>query len=192
MAGAADEETLVRRAQTGDRAAFDELVLRYQRPVYGFVFHLVGSPDDAAEVTQDVFVRAWRYLGRFDARRPLRPWLYTIASNRAATQRRHAAPRETVPLEEAGPEPTAPDNVAGRLEQAELSREVRQAIGQLSPQQREAIVLVELEDLTAVQAAEVMGCGAVTVRQHVFRAKKRLRELLAAYVETAGEPGQET
>ncbi|MCC7492403.1 MAG: sigma-70 family RNA polymerase sigma factor [Fimbriimonadaceae bacterium] len=178
-----DEAALVRRAQTGDTLAFDELVGLYQRAVFGFVQHLVGSADDAAEVTQEVFVRAWRYLDRFDPARPLKPWLYTIAANRAHSHRRHEQPRETVALDEAGPEPAAPDNPAGDLERHELSCEVRAAIRQLSAQQRDAMVLVELEGMTAVEAAAVMKIEAVTVRQHVFRGKKRLRELLAGYID---------
>lgn len=178
----AAEPLLVRRAQAGDRWSFDELVRRYQRPVYGFVYHLCGSAEAAAEVTQEVFVRAWRYLGRFDAERPFKPWLYTIAANRASSHRRYESGRESLPLDEAGPEPAASDDLHQEIERQELSAAVRRAILQLSRQQREAIVLCELEGQTAVEAAVVMGIEAVTVRQHVFRAKKRLRELLAAYV----------
>lgn len=183
MSGDAAEVGLIRRARQGDRAAFDELMTRYQRPVYGFVYRLVGDRDDAAEVTQEAFVRAWRFLGRFDPARPFRPWLYAIAANRAASRRERDKKRETVGLDEAGAEPVATDNPHGELAREELSAEVQAAIRQLSRQQREAIVLVELEDLTAAEAGEVMGIEAVTVRQHVFRGKKRLRELLAAYVE---------
>jgi len=180
--GGTDEPLLIRRAQAGDRSAFDELVLQHQAALYGFLVNLTNSPDTAVELAQEVFVRAWRYLARFDSERPFRPWLYTIAANRAATRHGREAGRETVSLDEAGPEPPAAENVAAEIERRELSREVRAAIGQLSRQQREAVVLVELSGLTAVEAAAAMGCEAVTVRQHVFRAKKRLRELLASYV----------
>jgi RNA polymerase sigma-70 factor (ECF subfamily) len=193
LAGEPAEAALVRRAQGGDRTAFDALVRTYQRPVYGFVYRLVASPETAAEVTQEVFVRAWRYLRRFDASRPFKPWLFAIAANRASSRRDSERARQTVPLEEAGPEPAAPDDPAGDAQAVELSSEVRKAIGQLSQQQREAIVMVELEGLSAAEAGQAMGIEAVTVRQHVFRAKKRLRQLLATYVEgdLAGEEAVE-
>ena len=79
-------------------------------------------------------------------------------------------------------DPPAPDNVESDLERRELAVRVREAISELSPQQREAMVLVELEGQSAIEAADVMGCSAATVRQHIFRGKKRLRQLLAAYV----------
>ncbi len=186
LTGEPAEAALVRRAQGGDRIAFDALVELYHRPVYGFVCRLVASPETAAEVTQEVFLRAWSYLRRFDAARPFKPWLFAIAANRASSRRDRERVRQTVPLDEAGPEPAAPDNPAGDAETVELSAEVRRAIARLSRQQREAVVLVELEGLTAVEAAQAMGIEAVTVRQHVFRAKKRLRQLLASYVE--GDP----
>lgn len=177
------DQALVQRAQAGDQAAFDELLRRYQRPVYGFVYHLIGSADAATDVTQEVFVRAWRYLRRFDARRPFRPWLYAIASNRASSHRVREQARETLPLDDNAPEPVAPDDVPGALERVELSGQVMAAVRQLSAQQRDAVVLVELEGRTATEAAELMGIEPVTVRQHLFRAKKRLRALLAEYVE---------
>ena len=67
-----DDAPLVRLAQAGDRVAFGDLVRRYQRPVYGFVYRLVQNEDAAEDVTQDVFVRAWSYLHRFDAQRPFK------------------------------------------------------------------------------------------------------------------------
>jgi RNA polymerase sigma-70 factor (ECF subfamily) len=186
----ADDTVLVRRAQGGDRAAFGELVHRYQGAVYGFVRHLVQSPDLAADITQEVFVRAWRYLGRFDTSRPFRPWLYRIAVNRTASMRKREDERATVELDELTHEPAAPDDVAGELERGELADAVHLAIAELSAQQRQAIVLVELQGHTANEAAVVMACSAATVRQHVFRGKKRLRKLLEAYL-AGREPAAE-
>ncbi len=177
-----DDAALVRRAQAGDRVAFSELVRLYQRPVFGFVYRLTQDEDAAADVTQEVFVRAWNYLHRFDAERPFRPWLYRIAANRASSRRDKERTRGTVGLDDVELDPPAPDNVESDLERRELAQRVREAISELSPQQREAMVLVELEGQSAIEAADVMGCSAATVRQHIFRGKKRLRQILAAYV----------
>jgi RNA polymerase sigma-70 factor (ECF subfamily) len=183
----ADDEALVRRAQAGDQTAFGALMARYDRAVYGFVYRLTQSPEAAEDVTQEVFLRAWRYLGRFDARRPFRPWLYRIAANRAFSRKEHDRSRQALALDELEVEPATPDNVLTELERSEIGVMLRRALLDLSPQQRQAIVLVELEDQTAIEAAEVMGCSAATVRQHVFRAKKRLRVLLGPFM-TGSEP----
>ncbi|MBI2300679.1 MAG: RNA polymerase sigma factor [Armatimonadetes bacterium] len=177
------DHALVTRAQAGDRAAFNELLRRYHRPVYGFVFRLTQSPEEAADLAQEVFVRAWRYLGKFDAARPLRPWLFQIAANRAASCHGRSGGRETIPLEELPGEPSVPDDTSAEPERQELAAAVRRAILELSPQQRQAVVLVELEGMDAAEAAVIMTCSPTTVRQHVFRAKRRLRGLLAGYVE---------
>ncbi len=182
MADGADDRALVVRAQAGDKDAFGVLVRRYQRAVHGFCYRMTQSDDLAADLCQEAFVRAWRYLARFDAERPLRPWLFQIAANRAATRKARDQARQTAALEELTHEPAAPDDPTRPSEQAELQQAVRRALVELSPQQRQAIVLVELEGWTAAQAAVSMNCSAATVRQHVFRAKKRLRKLLAGYV----------
>lgn len=177
-----DDAPLVRRAQAGDRVAFGVLLARYQRPVFGFVYRLVRDEDAAEDVTQDVFVRAWSYLHRFDAERPFKPWLYRIAANRVASAHERAKGRVTVALEDVDFEPAARDDTEEDLQRAELAAQVRSAVSELSPQQREAIALVELEGQSAIEAAEVMGCSPATVRQHVFRGKKRLKQLLDGYV----------
>jgi RNA polymerase sigma-70 factor (ECF subfamily) len=185
-----DDAVLVRRAQTGDKLAFGELVRRYQRPVYGFVYRLTQDQDAAEDVAQEVFVRAWSYLHRFDAERPFKPWLYRIAANRCASRHERQAGRVTVGLEDMDSEPAAADNPAGDAERAELAAKVREAVAELSVQQRQAIALVELDGQSANEAAEVMGCSPATVRQHIFRGKKRLKQLLSGYL-FGGRDGDE-
>lgn len=192
MASGPDEQHWVRRAQAGDRAAFSELVRRYRGPLYAFCYRLTQSADAAADLAQDTFVRAWQYLGRFDPTRPFRPWLYAIAANRDSSRRRREEVRETVPLEELTVEPATPEDAATELERRQLRAAVRRAIAELSPQQRQAIVLVELEGLTAVDAAAILRCSPATVRQHVFRGKKRLRQLLSDFVQAGGEREETT
>lgn len=180
-----DDRALVLRAQAGDQDAFGVLVRRHQRTVFGFCYRMVQSEDLAADLTQEVFVRAWRYLARFEADRPLRPWLLRIAANRTATRQTHDQARQTAALDELTVEPAAPDDTTRSSERQELQQAVRRALLELSPQQRQAVVLVELEGCTAPEAGLQMGCTAATVRQHVFRAKRRLRKLLAGYVGAA-------
>ena len=85
-----DESTLIGRARNGELAAWEPLVLAHQEAVFRFAYLLLGDPDDAEDVAQETFLRAWRYLARFDPARPLRPWLLSIASNLASNRRRTA------------------------------------------------------------------------------------------------------
>ena len=185
-----DDTALALRAHTGDRAAFSEIVRRYQRPIYAHVCHLLGDQEAAEDVTQEVFLRAWKAIGRFDPEKPLAPWLYSIARRRAFSRWRVVRSRAPeVGLDEMVVEPAGEQNVESDLMSAELSQTVRAAILQLPPQQREAFVLVELEGKTAVEASSLMDCSPATVRQHIFRGKSKLRELLASYVQGAASGG---
>jgi RNA polymerase sigma-70 factor (ECF subfamily) len=85
-----DEATLVRHAANGDAAAWEPLVLAHQEAVFRLAYLLRGDPDDAEDIAQETFQRAWSYLRRFDPARPLRPWLLSIASNLASNRRRSA------------------------------------------------------------------------------------------------------
>ena len=85
-----DESTLVRHAANGDAAAWEPLVLAHQEAVFRLSYLLLGDPDDADDVAQETFLRAWNHLKRFDPTRPLRPWLLSIASNLASNRRRSA------------------------------------------------------------------------------------------------------
>ncbi len=82
------EEELLQLARQGDDAAWEALVHQHQEPVFRLAYLLLGDPDDAQDVTQDAFIRAYRALERFDAQRPLRPWLLRIVSNLASNRRR--------------------------------------------------------------------------------------------------------
>lgn len=107
----------IRRAQAGDASAFDEIVRRYEGPLYGYFFRRLGNREDARDACQQVFVAAYRSLARFDARRSFEPWIYTLARRRVADQYRGRRP--TLPADERGVEEDNPALALDRKEAAD-------------------------------------------------------------------------
>lgn len=166
------DETLVRRAAAGDRAAFDELVQRHRDRVWAVVLRVTRNTDDAEDALQEAFVSAWRALPRFDGRARFSTWLYRIAMNAAldAVGRR----RDARSLDEEGVrEPVAPgDAFAAHA----LRRSLERAVADLPVEFRTAVLLCDVAGLGAGEAAEVLDLPVGTVKSRVFRG----RALLAA------------
>lgn len=178
---AADEASdgdLVARAVAGDTTAFDRLVERHQRGVYAVCFRAVGRHEDAADLAQDTFIRAFRALGRFRGDASFRTWVYRIALN---VSRSHLADssRDTAPLPE--PDQTVdrrqpPPDEAAAARQRRLR--LRTALAKLPPRQRESLVLRVYHDLTYAEIAATLNRSVGTVKANVFFAMQKLRRLL--------------
>jgi len=178
------DRELVERARTGERAAFDQLVARYQRRLLRLVLRLLRDQAEAEDVVQEAFLRAYRALPRFRGDAAFYTWLYRIALNGARNailrRRQRGAP---APLPSQLPAPV-PD--AGTPESMLLSKQVMLAIDaamEAPPLElRSAIVLREIEGLSYEEIAQVMECPLGTVRSRIFRAReaiaRRLRPLL--------------
>jgi RNA polymerase sigma-70 factor (ECF subfamily) len=182
LGGTPDEELLLARARRGDRSAFDELVRRYQRRVYGVARRIVRSHDVADDVAQEAFVRAWRALDRFELGRPFGPWICRIAANLALNHVRSPQAREEGLPEGHG---EAPARAAGPLEQAldaECARVLEQALAALPPAQRAVFVLRAHEELSYEEIAQALQVSPGTVMSRLFRARERLAEALAPYL----------
>ena len=176
MAGrAGTDEELVRRAQRGDRAAFDELVVRHRDRVYAVALRLTRNPADAEENTlQDTFLNAYRALPRFGGRARVSTWLYRIAANASfdVIARRRARDQS---LDDGAFEPAATgDPFAQSAERRALER----ALAALPDEFREAVVLCDIAGLGAGEAAELLGVPAGTVKSRVFRARALLATAL--------------
>ncbi len=182
---------LVRRAQGGERGAFDLLVLRYQHKVVKLVARLLRDRTEAEDVAQEAFVKAYRALGSFRGDSAFYTWLYRIAVN---TARNALAARQRRPLSyEAGLSENEQAAVEARMrhtdtpEATALSEEihatVNQVIGELPEDLRTAIILREVEGLSYEEIAAAMDCPVGTVRSRIFRAREAIDRVLQPLVD---------
>ena len=185
----ASELDLIARARTGDQDAFAELVMLHADRVYGALRRFGLEAGDADDVTQEVFLRAWRGLPRFEERARFSTWLYRIAFNEA--QRRLA--RRTLPRAVPRTDDDTADPVASLPEPAEsgpearalageLERQLDSALDELPPDWRAAVVLRDIEGLSTHDAAEVVGVGEAAFKSRLHRGRMQLRELLGPYL----------
>jgi RNA polymerase sigma-70 factor (ECF subfamily) len=177
---ATTEEALVERARAGDRAAFEELVRRHADRLHAVVLRFVADRDEAQEVTQEAFLRAWRSIGRFEGRSRFFTWLYRIGFNEAKRRAARRPPVAVVSLDDE-PIPAAPDwsqEPATRLAQADLRRVLEEAIRALPLEYRTPIVLRDVEGLTTRDAAEVMELGEGAFKSRLHRARLAVRRAL--------------
>lgn len=180
---APSDEELVEAFQGGDAAAFDVLVRRWDRKIHGAIYRVVGSDDEARDLVQEAFFKAFRALSGFKREARFSSWLYQIALNLCRDRLRRRKGRTFVSLDErdeAG-EPLAVSRAASALETIEaqdLARTVERAMAELPPEQREVIVLKEYEGLTFVEIAEVLSVPVSTVKTRLYRGLVQLRERL--------------
>lgn len=181
------ETELVRRACQGDRGARDELVQRHRRQVYFLALQLLGNPDDALDVSQDAMLRFFSKLHRFDAARPVRPWLFRIVRNLALDlfrrrKVRHSESLDAVDDEDGERLRLDPVDESVDLDRDLLQRQLRRklfaALNQLTPMQREIVVLRDYQDLSYQEIAEMLEIPLGTVMSRLHGARQRLRTLV--------------
>jgi len=171
----ADDSTLARRAAQGDGDAFGELVCRYQSVIFNVALRLLGDAHTAEDAAQETFIRAYRFIARFEPERPIGPWLKKIAVNVCLNLlARHAdlplAANHDAPAPDPGPESQA-------VEQ-EFNRQVRAAILSLPPRYRAAIELRHFQNLSYAEMAEALRHPLSDVKSDLFRARKLLAQQL--------------
>jgi RNA polymerase sigma-70 factor, ECF subfamily len=177
------EAVLVDRAKAGDRHAFEELVRRHAERLYAVVLRFVADGEEAQEVTQEAFLRAWRNIARFEGRSRFFTWLYRIGINEA---KRRAGRRSSVTVSSLDDEPVpeAPDWSEApetRSEQRDLRRVLEQAIRSLPIKYRVPIVLRDVEGLSTTEAAEVMELGEAAFKSRLHRGRLAVRRALDQY-----------
>lgn len=172
------DRAAIERYRNGDREAFAELVVRYQRPIYNAAFWILRKAEDASDVTQDVFVRIAERLGEYDAQYRFFSWIYRIAVNEALNRVRRNEREE--PLDDevelpdtvrAGPERSASD--------AEQTARIRAALMRLSTSDRTVITLRHFSELSYQEIGQVLDIDEKTVKSRLFEARQRLRQMLA-------------
>lgn len=186
-AGEEHDEALVTQAQSGCHKAFETLVTRYRGRIYGMTMNMLGNEADARDITQEVFIKAWRNLGNFERRSQFFTWLCRIANNAVIDLIRKkkfsgAEFNDELGSVPAAGAPTAPRPVPApdrAMVSQEIGVRIREALDRLSPEHRAVILLKEIEGLSYQEIADTVGCAIGTVMSRLFNARKRLQEMLS-------------
>jgi RNA polymerase sigma-70 factor (ECF subfamily) len=184
------DDELVRRVQAGNTEAFEELVRRYERKVYNITYRLMGNEQDASEALQDAFLRAYRFIGKFQFKSSFFTWLYRIATNVSLSKLRRRDKLNTVSLDQ-------PVNAAGDLpfeipdvkygpeklmKQRELRAALQKSVEELPEDYRSGVVLRDLEGLTNEEVSKVLKLSVAAVKSRLHRGRLVLRQKLASYL----------
>ena len=190
--GEPTDSGLVERALSGEKAAFDELIRRYQRQAVAVSYRLLGNSHDALEVTQDAFLKAYRSLETLQKPGAFGGWLMRTVSNLSLNFRRSRKTRSQLPLDdlfETGASPQAgvtagsewmarSDDPHRAMESVEMGQRLHEALQQLPERQRLAIVMFTIEQMPQKEVAASLGISVEAVKWHVFQGRKRLKEML--------------
>ena len=171
----------IQSAKQGDEDAYAELVRRHSGGLHRTVARILADDAEAWDVVQMAFLKAWQKLDRYDPKYSFTTWLYRIGTNLAIDLLRSRTSRERA--HKAGTEHRlrvvgSGESAGARVDSGEADDILRQLVGVLTPQQRSAFVLREMEGLETAEVADVLGCSATTVRNHIFQARKALRRQL--------------
>ena len=188
MQSEVSEIELVTRCQRGEAEAFDELVTRYRTRIFGMIYNMVHNEQDAWDLAQDAFLKAWKSIGRFRGKSSFYTWIYRIVMNVTIDHMRKKHVRggaefdDAVQLKEIDPAaktlPKADALPFERMERGELRLKIDNAIAQLTPEHRAVILMKETEDMQYHEIAEALECSIGTVMSRLFYARKRLQSLL--------------
>jgi RNA polymerase sigma-70 factor (ECF subfamily) len=194
LALAIDEKSWVARAREGDSTAFEAIYSRYERRIYAFVYRLMGNAEDAYDLTQDTFIKAYQALPRTAPDLNLSAWLHRIASNACMDVLRRRKLIRWLPWEtfdtNPGMEPAADDDPVGEYNQFETSGEVQSVLDRLTPKHRMSLVLKEYQGLSCDEIGDVMGLSRSAVKSLLFRAREEFRQV---YLRKYGHaPGAES
>jgi RNA polymerase sigma-70 factor, ECF subfamily len=178
------DSRLIRKAKQGDARAFEQLVERYQRPLYLCIVRMVFQHDDTDELVQETFVRIYQNLNRFDHHYPFYPWARRIAMNLTLNYLKSRSSRKSASLEGAVAIPNGNPEAdpLHRAEQNELQSGVKKALASLPEEQRMVFILRTREEMSYDEIAEALQISPGTVMSRLNRARARLKELLAHYL----------
>lgn len=186
MTEAETDEQLVRKSQNDDERAFGQLVSRYESKVYSLALKMLRNPEDAEDVLQDTFLRAYRGIKSFKGNSTFSTWVYRITAN-SALMRLRKRQLPTVSIDDAD-EREAPINIAdwapGPVEQMlnqETQAAMTEAIEALPPEFRQVFVLRDIEELSNAEVAEILDLSVAAVKSRLHRARLKVRNRLATY-----------
>jgi RNA polymerase sigma-70 factor (ECF subfamily) len=183
---------IVHRVQAGDVAAFDELILKYRERVLGIIYNMTSNREDAADLTQDAFIKTFQSIHRFSGQSSFFTWLYRIAVNTALSHLRKHRLRSFFSLQQIdADEPVSREIIAALTDTSgaekdtyvrELQEKLNEAMQKLSIKHRTVVTLFEIDGLSHQEIAEVMNCSVGTVRSRLHYAKQLLQAELQPYI----------
>jgi RNA polymerase sigma-70 factor (ECF subfamily) len=176
---AVEDTDLIRQATRGDVESYNLLVSRWEKRVYNYLLRITANREDALDLTQDVFLKAYQNLRKLDDPARFAPWLYRIAHNEAYSMFRKRRPETDV--DQLEPEATGNKITMGgsSVFPIELSLSVSSALGRLSPDQREAVVLKIYQGFKFEEMAEILSCPVSTIKSRLYTALELLKIELA-------------
>jgi len=174
-------ERLVEASRSGDRRAFDELVRLYQQQAMYAASRILGNVSEAAEATQQGFLKAYLKIDKLKEPKRFGTWLLRIVCNAAISQRRAMKDKGSIAITDCYEDKKNSSPIEREISE-ELKQVIQKAMLKLSKKETKAISLFGLEDLSQSEAAEIMGCSVEAVRWHVFQARKKLKVLLKEYL----------
>jgi RNA polymerase sigma-70 factor (ECF subfamily) len=191
-----DETALVERARAGDAAAFTELVEKYERKIYRLAKHITQNDEDAEDVLQEAFLKAYSHLDSFEGQSKFYTWIVRIAVNEALMKLRKRKSDKTVSLDE--PQDTGEETVTREIavwdedpeqkySQEELREILDSAVNSLKPSFRTVFVLRDIEELSTEETAEALGISIPAVKSRLLRARLQLREKLTRFFRRKGD-----
>lgn len=180
----------VLRVQSGDASAFDLLVEKYKTRLYTVIYNMLGNHEDAADLSQEVFLKAFKSLYRFQNRANFYTWLYRIAINTTLNfikRRKNVSlslneMSSTVEEDPTFKELTLKETVRRDLDRKEIQEKLNEALQRLSKEHRTVVVLHDIEGMRHQEIAKVLGCSEATARSRLFYAHQQLQALLANYL----------
>jgi len=178
------DEELVARSQGGDLDSFNQLVLRWERPIYALAYRVIGREEDARDVAQETFLRAFRALKGFKGQAKFSSWLYRITLNlcrdwiRRERRTPVVQPPEGIDVIELAGETSPSESIEELVSRHELGRAVGKAMSQLPEEQRTAIILKEYHGLTFQEIADLLDCPLSTVKSRLYQGLSVLRKQL--------------
>ena len=195
-AGVFDESQLVAKAREGDLAAFNELVQRYDRKIFRLAKHITQNDEDAEDVLQETFLKAFEHLGDFQGQSKFYTWIVRIAVNESLMKLRKRKSDRTVPLDE--PVDTGEDQVVREIavwednpeqkySREEMANILEEAVDTLRPAFRTVFVLRDIEELSTEETAEALGISVPAVKSRLLRARLQLREKLTRFFKRKGD-----
>lgn len=170
------DQALIERCQRGDRRALEELVGHYEKPVFNAAYRILGNPDDAADATQVVFMKAFEHLGQYDPKYKFFSWIYRIAINESINQLKRG--RKQQPLDDT--EATDTRGPEATVQAGDLSREIQDGLMGLKEDYRTVVVLRHFSDFSYRQIGEILQIPEKTVKSRLYSARQLMKEALEA------------